>query len=77
MQRRNVGKQPKKDFNVHHDFFNVVLTSHTLAAATEVFRMDNLEDEPCEVLVPPDINSMPKAERKEVLQYLVGFIHRY
>ena len=74
VQRRNVGKQPKKDFNAHHDFFNVVVTSHILAAAMEVFGMENLEDEPCDGLVPPDIDSMTKAERKEILQYLVGLI---
>ena len=74
IQRRNVGKQPKKDFNAHHDFFNVVLTSHILAAAMEMFGMDNLEDEPCEGLVPPCIDTMPKEEREEALQYLVGLI---
>ena len=74
VQRRNIGKQPKKDFNAHHDFFNVVLTSHILAAAMEVFGMDNLEDEPCEGLVPPGMDTMPKEEREEVLQYLVGLI---
>ena len=78
VQRRNVGKQPKKDFNAHHDFFNVVLTSHILAAAMEMFGMDDLEDEPCEGLVPPYIDTMPKEEREEVLQYLVGLIvHSY
>lgn len=74
VQRRNVGKQPKKDFNAHHDFFNVVVTSHILAAAMEVFGMDSLEDEPCEGLVPPGIDTMAKEEREEVLQYLVGII---
>ena len=52
VQRRNVGKQSKKNFNAHQDFFNVVLTSHILAAAMEMFGMDDLEDEPCESLVP-------------------------
>ena len=74
VQQRNVGKQPKKDFNAHHDFFNVVLTSHISAAALEMFGMDDLEDEPCEGLVPPYIDTMPKEEREEVLQYLVGLI---
>jgi hypothetical protein len=74
LQRRNVGKKPKKGFNAHHDFFNVVLTSHILAAAMEMFGMDNLEDEPCEGLVPLGIDTMPKEEREEVLQYLVGLI---
>ena len=71
VQQRNVGKQPKKDFSTHHDFFNVVLTSHILAVAME---MDNLEDEPCEGLVPPRIDTMPQEEWEEILQYLVGLI---
>ena len=74
VQRRNVRKQPKKDFNDHHDYFNVVVTSHILAAAMEGFGMENLEDEPRDGLVPPDSDSMTKAERKEILQYLVRLI---
>ena len=52
----------------------MAVTSHILVAAMEVFGMENLEDEPCDGLVPPDIDSMTKAERKEILQYLVGLI---
>ena len=74
VQRRNVGKEPKKDFNAHHDFFNVVLTSHIIVAAMEVFCMNNLEDEPCPALVPQNIDNMPKEEKKDVLKYLVGLI---
>ena len=74
VQRRNVRKEPKKDFNAHHDFFNVVLTSHILAAAMEIFGMDSLEDEPCEGLIPKGIDKMSKVEKKEVLQYIVGLI---
>ena len=74
VQRRNVGKEPKKDFNAHHDFFNVVLTSHIIVAAMEVFCMNNLEDEPCPALVPQNIDNMSKEEKKDVLKYLVGLI---
>ena len=58
----------------HHDFFNVVLTSHILSAAIEVFGMDSLEDEPCDGLIPTDIDKLSKQEKKEVLQYLVGLV---
>lgn len=74
VQRRNIGKKPKKDFNTHHDFLNVVQTSHILAAAMEIFGMDSLEDEPCEGLIPKDIDEMSKVEKKEVLQYIVSLI---
>ena len=46
MQRRNVGKEPKKDFNTHDDFLNHVITSHILAAAMEIFGMDGFDDNP-------------------------------
>lgn len=73
-ERRNVRKTPKKDFNAHHDFFSVVLTSHILAAAFEIFGMDNLDDEPCEGLLPTDIDAMTNAEKKEILLNLVSLI---
>ncbi|MCG8626428.1 MAG: hypothetical protein MJE68_31070 [Proteobacteria bacterium] len=38
----------------------------------EMFGMDDLEDEPCEGLVPPYIDTCPKEE--EILQFLVELI---
>ena len=73
-QRRNVGKKPKKDFNAHDDFFNLVITSHILAAAMEVLGMDALDDDPCEELIPPNVDSLSKSERSELLQHIVGVI---
>lgn len=70
VQWRTVGKEPKKDFNAHHDF-DGVLTSHIFAAAMKVFSMDRLEDDPC-----TSIDTIPKVEKK-VLQYLACLIVHY
>ena len=37
----------------------------------EVFGMDSIEDEPCNGLIPMDIDKLSKPE---VLQYLVGLV---
>lgn len=74
VQRRNIGKETKKDFNAHHDFHNVVLMSYVLAADMEIFGMGSLEDELCDGLIPKDIDEMSKVEKKEVLQYIVSLI---
>ena len=78
IQRRNVGKKPKKDFNAHDSFFNLVTTSHILAAATEVLGMDNLDDTPCELLVPKDVHTLPKSDRSAILDHICHVIvHSY
>ena len=74
VQRRNVGQKPKKDFNAHDDFFNLVITSHILAAAMEILGMETLEDDPSECLFPPNIGTLSSTERKEVLQQVVSVI---
>ena len=61
MQRRNVEKEPKKDFNAHDDFFNLATTSHILAAAMEIMGMDTLDNNPCDPLIPDDIHSLSKS----------------
>lgn len=78
IQRRNVGKKPKKDFNAHDSFFNLVTTSHILAAAMEVLGMDNLDDTPCDLLVPKDVHTLPKSDRRAILESICHVIvHSY
>ena len=78
IQRRNVGKEPKKDFNAHDSFFNLVTTSHILASAIEVLGMDNLDDTPCELLVPKDVLTLPKSDRRAILDHICHVIvHSY
>ena len=62
IQRRNVGKKTKKDFNAHDSFFSVVTIPRIiLAAAIEVLGMDSLDDTPCELLVPKNVHTNPKS----------------
>ena len=78
IQRRNVGKKPKKDFNAHDSFFDLVTTAHILAAAVEVLGMDDLDDTPCELLVPKDVHTLPKSDRRAILDNICHVIvHSY
>ena len=63
MQRRNVGKKSKMDFNARDSFFSLVTPSHILAAAMEVWGMDALEDNPYEHMVPENVHTLSKSER--------------
>ena len=74
MNRRNVGQKPKRDFNAHDDFFNLMVTTHILAAAMEILGMETTDDNPSEDLFPPDIDALPKTERKELLEHTVTVI---
>ena len=76
MQRRNVGKEPKKEFNAHDDFFNLATTSHILAAAMELLGMSELADDPSDCLIPDDIHNLPPSERKVVLDQITSVIVR-
>ena len=73
-----MGKEPKKDFNAHDSFFILVTTSHILAAAMEVLGMDSLDDDPCEQLIPGDVDCLSKSERREILTHIANVIvHSY
>lgn len=78
VQRRNVGNKPKKDFNAHDSFFNLVITCHILAATMEVLGMDALDDKPCELLVPENVHTLPKSERSTILSHVCDVVvHSY
>ena len=46
INRRNVPKEPKKDFNASEDFFTVIVTSHILCVAMEHLDMETLDTVP-------------------------------
>ena len=49
-----------------------------MAAAAEVLGMDNLDDTPCEVLVPKDVHTLPKSDRHAILDHICHVIvHSY
>ena len=67
VNRKNIGKSPKKDVNVHEDFFQQVLESHVLAAAMEYLGMESVEDEPNEEILPPTLWILESEERYKIL----------
>lgn len=52
INRTNVVKKPKSNFNACDDFFEIIITAHILAAALEAFNMKSLGDTPSERIVP-------------------------
>ena len=72
-----LGKKNKKDFNAHDSFFDLVTTAHILAAAVEVLGMDDLDDTPCELLVPKDVHTLPKCDRRAILDISHVIVHSY
>ena len=74
VNRKNVGEDPTKDMNAHEDFFNLVTKSHALAAAMELFGMENLEDSPSAEIVPPSVWMLDRSERKSILATLCNLI---
>lgn len=74
INRKNIGKKPKKDVNAHEDFFQQVVESHVLAAAMEFFGMDNIEDDPNAEIFPPTLWMLEKEERYAILLSVCGRI---
>ena len=74
MNRRNVTTKPKKDFNAHEDFFTLVVVGFVLGAAMEILGMENLEDDPCQQILPPDVWLHDKCERRDILTSVAGVI---
>jgi len=57
---------PSNDVNASEDLFELVTSSHILAAAMEIFGMESLSDSPDPSLFPPGISD--KSVRSVVLQ---------
>lgn len=76
VNRTNVVKNPKTNFNACDDSFQIIVTSHILAAAMEVLGMSNLDDTPSEDVLPsPDLIWMETDEvRKGFLQDITMLI---
>lgn len=74
INRKNVGKKPKKDVNAHEDFFQQVVESHVLAAAMEFLGMEDIEDSPNAEIFPPTLWMLEKEERYVILLSVCGNI---
>lgn len=66
INRQNVVSSPSNDVNASEDFFELVTSSHILAAAMEIFGMESLSDSPDPLLFPP--GNSDKSVRSVVLQ---------
>ena len=65
INRRNVVKDPMKDFNACDDFFMNVLTSHITAAAMKYMQIESLAEVPSE-------NVLPHADNMWAYQRMTG-----
>lgn len=66
----------KGNFNSCNDFLDLVTTSHILAAAMEYLKMESLDDEPSDTVVPDACNvwTKPQDQRKHILDSICGSI---
>ena len=67
INRRNVKKKPKSDFNACEDFFTTVTEAHILAAAMNFFGMSSLIDEPSSIYFPEMLNKLTLLQKRRVL----------
>ena len=74
LNRTNVPRDVHKDVNAVDDFVQVALSGHIIAAAMECFGMKSLGDKPNQDIVPSNVESLSKEEKKQVFFELVGKI---
>lgn len=69
MNRTNVVKNPKNDFNACEDFFVLIISCHIIAATLSLLKMTSLNDTPSADVIPNPQNLwMQSADhRKAVL----------
>lgn len=65
INKRNVRKKPKDDFNACEDFFSLVVTSHILCAAMEHLGMESLDSDPNSQSIPEYVRLCSVPERKK------------
>ena len=67
LNRRNVSKQPKDNFDACDEFFNTITDSHVVAAAMKIFNMKLISDTPCLPLTKDVCLLHSKEERQDAL----------
>ena len=55
LNRRNVPKTCKSDMNASEDFFELVVSGHTLVAVMDFLGMSSIEEKPSEITDSPDL----------------------
>ena len=66
MNRTNVPREPQKDVNASEDFLDVLFIGHVIASALQYFRMNDIEDDPNETLLPKEVSEMSANEKHAV-----------
>ena len=69
INRRNVIKKPKDNFNACDDFFRLVLQCHVISAAIKVLGVEKQTSLPPDHLKPENLSSRSVGERKVILQF--------
>ena len=71
INRSDVVKNPKSNFNACEDFLEIVVKAHILSAALKILKMSNIEDQPSDSVIgiPSSENlwTYPNDERKAIL----------
>ena len=66
MNRRNVSKIPKENFDACDDFLNTIVDSHIIAAAIEHLGMKSVSDSPSQLIIC-NLDNLSKQERSDTL----------
>jgi hypothetical protein len=67
INRRNVVKEPSKSVAPCEEFFLLVVETHVMAAAMQLFEMSSLDDTPCTTLFPDGCADQTSLERRRLL----------
>ena len=64
INRCDVSSSCKKHMNANEDYFQLVVSGHTLAAAMELLGMSSVNDTPTSALISPDVWMLDDSQRK-------------
>ena len=67
INRRNVTKDPTKNYTANEEFFTLVTEGHILCAAMEVFGMRSLNDQPSTTYIPDGSSQLDPLQRRSIL----------
>lgn len=67
INRRNVTKDPTKNFTANEEFFDLVTDAHILCAAMKVLNMKTLDDTPSTEFFPSNAMELDSLQRRNIL----------
>ena len=78
LNRKNVPRKPKADYNSSDDFFKLIVSAHIMSAALTLMKMDSIEGQPsAEALSgenPETLFLIDDSERTKLLNKICGKI---